>query len=1268
MWFELHRLLEFVQGFTDIDNDEAVETLLIELERYKSRLQQICKNSPKSAQDRAVLKTEAEIKVDGTSFQVDDLICAETKIISDIFNINELEALQLVLSGEAQLANFSGLNRGLVAVICYYDMHRFLAEVLRIVLSWDKFSMTEKLKAFIENNFAQLSVFKHLLELQGKFNVQSEFTLLSQPEVNGLGGTRHQQVLRSLIEDINESTCEALYSVCEWGCDKNREFAAELYPILKAVPVAEKFSPFHLSVWCSLVKLTSSDVLSQSSSAQHTISDMINEIRNETMWSDQSVCGTIQLVCGISIRAMAVNTVDHMNIANVDIDVDRLVDRAVQNLALKFVRYGILASDSFKNCSAHVKLVDTIFKQVISHFPAKLMEIERNSEDELHWVDQMAEKQQQVTPNGHFSTFLGCITDLYSFADSPKVSNSVKTMIHNLSIGYSSVGSMELCRFMERGRIACHAVHSVGYLEFLRSVCRSKATAAFLFDIFARVPAHHDTMFGWEQVMGALRSYERLFREHKQIAPHFGNQFAAAPQPVIPPQDLAGLISWINLAKCIAELDSEAASMFLEDRSWSLVDAAMGVIAAPVPLVLKGALFHLLASIARKEIAVQRIWASLQSYQICSFAENGALLGLQQELEERECVERRFDTSVGFVHLMSSLLQFSIPDIAAPYLQYLTKSIVSQMASRSYEDAQQMWELAEVSLNALLTILKKSYTDARAVAVREPHVQLLVQILNDTPVYRAICAVLMEDCDVFLSPSPGGSSHRPSLKAAQIAIEILSLACSRYNALKSAIRAANSDFLLATLQVLMLSPLRQTGDNVIDLCFIYLEQADEHPYHSMHAAQIVHDLCLVRPSLQSKMVEQIRFRMRSTGIQSQVKAVRSVLNCQQIQFTIEDLLNKDIQDLDPQWCRGETARLVLEFLADSVQSDPKGQNICYLLFGFNSPSGGQLYSDDSRRTGFHEVIKIVEQFENDLPLKLPFSAVIEPAFRLLQLLVSVDCSYANNVLRYLRSSDLIKRLVSAPALVDCLDRYKSTDDTSTMFSLSRMIAGSVLHLCALEISYLLKNGHYDMPAELYKILLDSREDDDMMEEDCGNLLFNVLQKSHIRVNAEIEFPKLMHFNAQKLLQLFDDCKTKTVFGIIQNDVECLHSLLKREILATQNEDIAYVEREMTAVLEYCTDLNGELLQRGSTCSLVSGCTALLNIVAVFSPVPFLSTVSQLDILTDASFILMEFASSCPSEPLVNICDTILRVCKAICVMSKEIHTEVSLRVLFVLVS
>ncbi|KAK6739122.1 hypothetical protein RB195_020911 [Necator americanus] len=701
MWIEVRRACEAVQNFTDVEDAAACSELIKEVEKFKWRIQNILKNQGKSPTDRVKLKANTEIPIDGVKVMLDQPLCDEAIIISDIFNLHEMEALELVLSGESQKIHFDCLNRGLIAVVCYYDVHRLLAVLLRTMLEWDKESMHESLRVFIEQNFVQRTMFQHLLQLQATFNVITEFHMLSQPHVNGLGGPRHQNLLRNVIEEIRENSAEALYSLCEWGAEHSNEFLADIYPILKVVPLAEKFSAHHLSAWICLVKLTSSSVLSQTNTAAAVLSNLVKEIRNETVWSDQSVCGTVQLACAIALRALAVSPADHLNITNVEVDVDKVVDRAIKNLAMIFIRHGVIGSDSFKLCSTHVRVVDTMLKQLIALFPAKLMEIERNSEDELTWVDEMAEKGQQATPALHYESFLRCISDLYQIADDPKTSGAVKLCITELSLGYSSSGSMELCRFMERARISHHVVHAVAYLDMLCAVCRTRQVAAFIFDVFARVSAHDDVHVGWDHVMSALRSYERLFRERAGSTSMIGHSLSAQQQPkaVIPPRELIGLISWITLARTVVDLDDDAAEVFLEERQWAVLDATLGIVSAPVPLPLKGALLRLVAALAKREASALRIWNALNAHALCTFAENGALLGLQRELDERECSEEIFDTSLGFVYLLRSLLSHShivIPEFAAPYLQYLTKSIVSQMGSRSYKNIAQFPALAGI--------------------------------------------------------------------------------------------------------------------------------------------------------------------------------------------------------------------------------------------------------------------------------------------------------------------------------------------------------------------------------------------------------------------------------------------------------------------------------------------------------------------------------------------------------------------------------------------
>ncbi|KAE9416788.1 hypothetical protein Angca_009036 [Angiostrongylus cantonensis] len=1264
MWIEVRRACETVQNFEDLESSTACSDLIKEIEKFKWRIQNILRNQGKSASDRAKLKADSEVVIDGVKVPVSQALCNEAFVISDIFNLNEMEALELVLSGESQKIHFDCLSRGLIAVVCYYDMHRLLAVILRMVLEWEKDSMSDVLRSFIEQNFVQRAVFQQLLQLQATFNVITEFHMLSQPNVCGLGGPRHQTLLRNVIEEIRENCAESLYSLCEWGSEHANEFLADIYPILKVfvfVPLAEKFSAHHLSAWMCLMKLTSSNVLSQTNSVAVVLTNLVKEIRNETLWSDQSVCGTVQLQCAVSLRALAVSPADHLSITNVEVDVDKVVDRAIRNMAMLFIRHGIVGADSFKLCATHVRVVDTLLKQLIALFPAKLMEIERNSEDELTWVDEMSEKGQQATPALYYENFLRCIPDLYRVVDDPEASAAVKTCVMELSTSYSSSGSLELCRFMERARLPHHVVHAVAYLDFLCSVCLTQQVSSFIFDIFARVPPNDDGCIGWDHVMSALRSYERLFRERSGVVSMFGHSLPTQQQSKadIPPRELIGLITWVNLARTVVDLDDEAAEVFLEERQWAVLDAALGVVSAPVPLLLKGALLRLVAALAKKESSALRIWNALNAHRLCTFAENGTLLGLQRELDERECVEEMFDTSLGFVSILRSLLShpyIAVPDFAAPYLQYLTKSIVSQMASRSYKDIEQFYELEEISLSALLFLLKQSYVNSRAVLCKEPHVALLAQILNDTPVYRAICSVLIEDVNI---QDQTARSYRRTSAPALPAIHLLSVAVSRYAVLRASIRASDSDMMLAPLHALLLSPLQPSGLNILDIVLLYIEEADDLPCHALYAARILRELCAIRPSLQSHMVELLRARKM---VARNARAIRSVLNPSSIRYTVSDMVALEFDESDPVRMRGEAALVVLETLSDSVETDPAKNNLCFLLFGFKTTTdgSGQLYDVESQPTGFHQVLSILEQFvAAQNPLQLPFSALIEPSFRLLQRLVSIDSIHSQAVLRFIRSIDLIYQLLTSPFLSAAIS--KDDSEGPARLSVTRMISGSILHLTALEISSLLKTGHFNKPQEMYSALLEASEavtcHQEELEAGVDNLLFSLLRHGRIELSEEIAYPRLVHFNAHRLHMLFDTCKTTTVFNIAQYDIEYLHVLLVREIVSTQAEDTTTVTREMEAVLTYGTDVNSQLLQRGASEQLVSGCTALLNVMALFAPVPFFSIASQLDMLTDAAFLLVEYVSGCGADEQVAVCTTLMRLCKAICRLASQRYSE-----------
>lgn len=78
--------------------------------------------------------------IGGVELTLDEQICSEALILSDVFNLPELEAVDLILAGEAQKIHFEGLNRGLIGVICYYDAHRwdFINKHFLVIRKFDK--------------------------------------------------------------------------------------------------------------------------------------------------------------------------------------------------------------------------------------------------------------------------------------------------------------------------------------------------------------------------------------------------------------------------------------------------------------------------------------------------------------------------------------------------------------------------------------------------------------------------------------------------------------------------------------------------------------------------------------------------------------------------------------------------------------------------------------------------------------------------------------------------------------------------------------------------------------------------------------------------------------------------------------------------------------------------------------------------------------------------------------------------------------------------
>jgi nuclear pore complex protein Nup205 len=58
----------------------------------------------------------------------------EALTISDLFSLSELTSVELLFEAEEQMQYFHGFNRGLTAILLYYDGKRFCVNNLRTLL------------------------------------------------------------------------------------------------------------------------------------------------------------------------------------------------------------------------------------------------------------------------------------------------------------------------------------------------------------------------------------------------------------------------------------------------------------------------------------------------------------------------------------------------------------------------------------------------------------------------------------------------------------------------------------------------------------------------------------------------------------------------------------------------------------------------------------------------------------------------------------------------------------------------------------------------------------------------------------------------------------------------------------------------------------------------------------------------------------------------------------------------------------------------------
>ncbi|KAM3173234.1 hypothetical protein ACTXT7_012909 [Hymenolepis weldensis] len=422
----------------------------------------------KSAKDRQlVTRADVEaISIPGLSQKIlltRDLI-EETCKLSDLFNLNEITTLELLLTAEGHLTSQSStLSRLSLAISLYYDAHSLLSDALRTLIRYrvGRVPSDNPLSRDIEDVVTSFTddlwksgLLENLLSFLRSFNTIEEYKKLDTARM--IEGRRHRYDILHHFAAIRSRIAECIMlwaAQTPFSSEEFNQLLTHLVDFQMGVGEARKcpddetapldHGSIHLlmALLCSLEPFSTPAVtVDQYSDAdeqdlQHplywekgyisTMTDLLtspgdSEHQNYP-FAVEGIYGLLQIAWGITLRRTAHLRADLRRRrggdggdAGIDagdsVDDDELVTTALRSRSLFLLFASVLGASHFQQESMWVRRVHNLLTELLINFPQNVRELRL-------WDESMV-RRMGVDPGG-FAVLLGALCRLYDVPGSP---------------------------------------------------------------------------------------------------------------------------------------------------------------------------------------------------------------------------------------------------------------------------------------------------------------------------------------------------------------------------------------------------------------------------------------------------------------------------------------------------------------------------------------------------------------------------------------------------------------------------------------------------------------------------------------------------------------------------------------------------------------------------------------------------------------------------------------------------------------------------------
>ncbi|RZF40837.1 hypothetical protein LSTR_LSTR003347 [Laodelphax striatellus] len=1068
LWTPFKELLTVVEGAVSKTVDSVLEQLEKYLQKHKQNFLTLLKNPPKNAKSREDLQkgiTEG-FRLPGLGQQtLPKELVEEAIIISDMYDLDEYMALDLLVIAQYQMPHHPGLTRGLVAILLYYDGRKALVSALRVLVQarqgvlWTVEShpdISKYITDYTDELIADGLISKVLTTLES-LDLSQEMALLQKNRA--LGGPRHHHQVIDLFQGIRQTLADIVYL---WSAQSGlpKQPTLELIGLLKRTKIEEDAigGVDNVTLALEMALLYAMDIsilhkredgeelaeklplLQQSGLVNDLIIEFTPEPENQCRkaWACPGLKALAQFAWGVSLATlrMAPPSLQQQSIVDED---DVLVDKAVDKGVFNFLNTTFLLNENIHKEEFYVRRLHSLLTDFIVLMPLKVKEL-RNRADEAAKTVQAYAQEGLDPPTSlpqHFEQLLLTLSTLYS-KDPLNLNLELEYWcppegIVSTSYPYRSPPrQVSLFKFVRQSGDLLPPTLFVPYMKMLASLSSSQQAAR---QCFTLLKLNNHGSVTWDHFFTSLNRYYCNLRQ--EAAPTSDTIYRHRPfTKGITPQEIQGLLVVLGVIRSVAENDEVSRLALCENPTWAPLSILLGLVSCCVQISLKAELLLTLAALAKSPDTAATLWHNLEASQIVVTVPTTSSYqprGIQTELEELESRNEEFPLTRAMLRLLDVLTDVQIPRLLGvgsrtpgfdPYLTFVLQSVLLRFNTRSYKNPQEKWEVCRSCMQLLVKLLSQYNPQTEDFVGSQVQMQgggpsqvnpppghhIMINLCSKSELLRMVLHIIDDGCHMLDTYSIFAGKAQLEASTASC-LQLLDAALALQHNFLTTLSAAGSSLLLTPLSKLLLGINIRTGkpDHLLNIAK-YVTYNSWLPNQSLLAVRILLAVTL-HPTPQSHIVSVFT---STPHLKTFIR--HGFVEC--LEADNDETTNNSDEEEDV-GVVGKTKEAICKLLLQCLNHH--SPNLTHYLLGFelNKDIKQTIFQQPGvlgfPRTCLHSVLSLLAsslRARSDPTCQPPHAKLIELCYRLIFALAA-NSRTSESTLRFLRSGEFLQRHLAA---------------------------------------------------------------------------------------------------------------------------------------------------------------------------------------------------------------------------------------------------------------